>query len=204
MVLKNLKERDVACVKHLFRKEQMFTVPNLLTLVRLFLIPVIIYLYCVKGDYIAAAATVLLSGATDVADGIIARKWNQISDLGKIIDPIADKLTQATMLYCLVTRYALMVPMFVLFVLKEMTMGLCGLMAIKQEHKVNSSQWFGKLNTVTLYVSMMILFLFPRIGDVCGNGLIILCAATTILALEKYLKFYKGVFSAAGKEKAVC
>lgn len=191
-------------MKHLFRKEQIFTVPNLLTLVRLFLIPVIIYLYCVKGDYIAAAVTVLLSGLTDVLDGMIARKWNQVSDLGKIIDPIADKLTQATMLYCLVGQYTFMLPMLLLFVIKEMIMGACGLMAMRYEQKVNSSQWFGKLNTVTLYVSMMILFLFPQIGDVCGNGLIILCAATTILALVKYLKFYKGIFSAAGKEKAVC
>lgn len=191
-------------MKHMFRKNQVFTIPNLLTMIRLLMIPVIIHLYCDDRNYTAAAAMVLLSGLTDVVDGIIARKCNQVSDLGKIIDPIADKLTQVTILYCLVTKYALMLPMLILFVAKELIMAICGLLVIWKEHKVNCAQWFGKLNTVTLYLSMTILILFPQIGTVAANSLILLCAATTILALVKYLRFYKGILGSNRKENAAC
>ncbi len=192
------------CVKRLFKKEQIFTIPNLLTVVRLLMIPVIIDLYCNHRNYPVAAALVLVSGLTDVVDGIIARKLNQISDLGKIIDPIADKLTQLTLLYCLMTKYTLMLPMMILFVVKELTQGIFSLLAFKRENKVNSSQWFGKLNTVTLYLSMAILFFFPDISSAAANLMIVLCAFTTILSLVKYLRFYIGILCDKKGEKASC
>lgn len=188
-------------MKRLFSKDQIFTIPNLLTLIRLLMIPVIVYLYCERQNYHGAAAMVLLSGLTDVVDGIIARKFNQVSDLGKIIDPIADKLTQVTMLYCLVTKYALMLPMLILFVVKELVMVVCGLMAMRREQKVNSAQWFGKLNTVTLYLSVGFLFFFPQTGTLAGNALIVVCACTTVFSLVKYLRFYKGILSDKQGEK---
>ena len=67
----------------LFRREQILTIPNLLSLFRLLLIPAIIWLYCEKEDYLAAAIMTVLSGLTDIADGIIARKFHLVSDLGK-------------------------------------------------------------------------------------------------------------------------
>jgi len=77
----------------LFKRDQILTIPNLLSLVRLLMIPMIIWLYCEKEDYVAAAVMIVLSGLTDIADGIIARKFHLVSDLGKILDPVADKLT---------------------------------------------------------------------------------------------------------------
>ena len=82
----------------LFKKEQLFTIPNLLSLVRLALIPLIVWLYCVKHEYLWAVVVVVLSGVTDIVDGFIARKYHMVSDFGKILDPVADKLTQAALI----------------------------------------------------------------------------------------------------------
>ena len=79
-----------------------------LSVVRLLLIPVIVWLYCGKQEYTAAVVVILLSGITDIADGIIARKYHMVSDFGKILDPIADKLTQAAIILCLTYNYPLM------------------------------------------------------------------------------------------------
>ena len=85
--------------------KQMLTIPNLLSVFRILLIPLIVWLYCGKQDYLLAAWVLLLSGVTDIADGFIARRFRMVSDLGKVLDPIADKLTQTAALVCLLTRF---------------------------------------------------------------------------------------------------
>ena len=92
-------------MNRIFKKDQIFTLPNLLSVIRLMLIPLIVYLYCFKKLYGEAVLFIILSGATDIVDGFIARKFNMISDFGKILDPIADKLTQVTVIFCLATRF---------------------------------------------------------------------------------------------------
>lgn len=174
----------------LFRREQILTIPNLLSLFRLLLIPVIIWLYCEKEDYIAAAIMTVLSGLTDIADGVIARKLNMVSDLGKILDPIADKLTQAALIFCLISKYEWMICLFIFFAVKEITMGISGLIVIKKKDVVNSAQWFGKLSTMVLYAVMILLFLFPDISTVWANTMILLCAAVLLLSMVKYLTFH--------------
>ena len=89
-------------------ENKILTIPNLLSLFRLILIPVIIWLYWFRKDYFPAGVLLIISGLTDLADGYIARHFNAVSNVGKILDPIADKLTQAAMLFCLVTRFPLM------------------------------------------------------------------------------------------------
>ena len=174
----------------LFKKNQILTIPNLLSLIRLLMIPVIIWLYCEKEDYLAAAIMTVLSGLTDIADGIIARKFHLVSDLGKILDPIADKLTQAALIFCLISKFEWMLWLFIFFAVKEITMGISGLIVIKKKDVVNSSQWFGKLATVVLYAVMILLFLFPGISTAWANGLILLCAAVLLLSMVKYLTFH--------------
>ena len=82
----------------ILRKDQIFTIPNLLSIIRLILIPIIVWLYCEKQNYNAAVAVIVVSGATDITDGFIARHFNMVSDFGKILDPVADKLTQAAVI----------------------------------------------------------------------------------------------------------
>lgn len=174
----------------LFKKNQILTIPNLLSLIRVLMIPVIVWLYCDQGDYRGAAGLVVLSGLTDVADGIIARKFHLVSDLGKILDPIADKLTQAALIFCLISKYEWMLWLFVFFAVKEITIGISGLIVIKKKDVVNSAQWFGKLATVVLYTVMILLFLFPDISTTWANGMILLCAAVLLLSMVKYLTFH--------------
>lgn len=103
----------------IFRKDQVLTIPNLLSVIRLALIPLIVWLYIGKQEYSAAVAVILISGATDIIDGFIARKFNMVSDLGKILDPVADKLTQATVILCLTVKYRWMRGLIVLFVVAD-------------------------------------------------------------------------------------
>ena len=174
------------------KKDQILTIPNFLSLVRLVLIPVIVWLYCEKQNYRGAVAVIVLSGLTDIADGIIARKFNMVSDFGKILDPIADKLTQAALIICLATRYKLMIPLIIEFALRELTMLILGYLAIKKKDKVNSSQWFGKLTTVLIYAVTSVLILFPNTPLWSANTMIILCAVTLLASFIMYARFYKG------------
>lgn len=174
----------------MFKREQVLTIPNLLSLLRLLMIPLIIWLYCGQGNGYAAAAGVVLSGLTDVADGFIARKFGMVSDLGKILDPIADKLTQGALIFSLIIRYDWMLWLLILFVVKEVIMGVCGLIVIKKKDVVNSAQWFGKLSTAVLYFVMFLLFVFSGVPESVANGMILLCAAALMLSLVNYLRFY--------------
>ena len=107
------------------------TIPNMLSVFRLILIPFFVYAYCVEQNFWKTAALLALSGISDTADGYIARRFNMVSDLGKIIDPVADKLTQAAMLLCLLTRYPLMLLPLLLLTFKEISTGILILIVIK-------------------------------------------------------------------------
>ena len=100
-------------------KNKIITIPNILSFFRICLIPVLVWLYCFKDDYLLTVIIFILSGITDVVDGFIARRFDMISDFGKAFDPVADKLTQITMLFCLVTRFELLLIPLVILIIKE-------------------------------------------------------------------------------------
>lgn len=174
----------------ILNKKQIFTIPNLLSLFRILLIPVIVWLYSVEKNYYAAIGVILLSGASDILDGWVARKFHMVSDFGKIIDPIADKLTQAALLLCLLSKYQLMWVVIGVFAVREVTMMIMGLVSIQKSDVVNSAQWYGKLNTVVLYSVMMALIVFPNIPVPVANGLLILCCIMIVISLVLYARFY--------------
>lgn len=188
----------------LFRKDQIFTVPNVLSIVRLLMIPIIVWLYCGKREYGIATVVILLSGATDIVDGFIARKFNMVSDLGKILDPIADKVTQIAVIICLTFKYKLMLAIVVLFAVKEMIMGVMGYITLKKKDQVNGAKWYGKLNTVVLYAVMMLLILIPDMSQALVNMLIIICACMMLLSLLLYVRFYRKLFSEKQNERSLC
>ena len=111
-------------------KKEMLSIPNILSYVRILLIPLIVYFYMYKEDYTIAAIIAAISGLTDLADGFIARKFNMITDFGKFIDPVADKLTQCTLLLCLLSRYSIMWFLVIIFFVKEISMALAGLFSV--------------------------------------------------------------------------
>ncbi len=147
------------------------TVPNFLSAFRIILIPVFAALYFAKGvenHFALAAGVIVLSGLTDVADGFIARRFDMCSELGKILDPAADKLTQATVLICLCFRHNDLIFMAILLFVKELIM-LTGALVLKKKgvKKTPSARWWGKLSTVIIYATVFTvvlsdIFTLPR------------------------------------------
>ena len=154
--------------------KQILTIPNLLSVFRILLIPLIVWLYCGKQDYPLAAWALLLSGATDIADGFIARRFHMVSDLGKVLDPIADKLTQTATLGCLLTRFQSIWWLLGVLVIKECCMAFMGLLVIRRTGAVYSAAWHGKLATCVLYA---VIFTHIVWFDLPGGVSTILAAA---------------------------
>ena len=164
-------------------QNKILTIPNLLSLFRLLLIPVIIWLYTVRKDYFPAGALLILSGLTDLADGFIARHFNAVSNVGKILDPIADKLTQAAMLFCLITRFPLMAAPFGVLVLKEIFIGTTGLLMIRKTGKVVGADFHGKVATTLLYAMMILHIFWIGITPAVSATTIVICLVSMLFTL---------------------
>lgn len=167
-------------------QSRILTIPNLLSFFRLCLIPVFMWLYCVEKNYLWTGIILILSGLTDTVDGIIARKFNMISDLGKVLDPIADKLTQTAMLFCLLTRFPLMIAPLALMVVKEFFMGVTGLLVIRKTGEVFGADWHGKVNTWLLYAMMILHVFWYNIPDTVSRVLIGICVVMMLISLVLY------------------
>lgn len=167
-------------------KNKIITIPNILSFVRLCLIPVIIWLYLGKENYLLTGIFVIISGLTDVVDGFIARRFNMISDLGKVLDPIADKATQATVLILLTTSFPLMLLPVGIGVVKELFMTISGYLVIKKRDIVMGAEWHGKLATVWLTVTMALHLVWHNINPVLSLVTIMLSAALILLSLVLY------------------
>ncbi len=165
----------------------IFTVPNLLSLFRLCLIPILVRLYVVDKNYMGTLAVLLLSGATDVVDGFIARHFNMVSDLGKVLDPIADKFTQGVMLICLITRFPLMsVPLAALAV-KELCMGITGILVVRRKKTFIGAKWHGKAATVCLYAAMVLHVVWYGITPTASLISIVLCTLMIVISFVLYM-----------------
>lgn len=177
------------------KKMGAFSPPNILSYIRILLIPVFISVYF-RERYIAAAALVALSGLTDTADGYIARKYNMITEWGKILDPIADKLTQGALILCLLSRYRNMWILVVLFAVKELTMAVVGLLTLLiKKKKLPGAKWFGKVSTVVQFVCMTVLFAFS-LPEKAVDIIILVCACFMLMAFYMYMREYVKMFGA--------
>lgn len=173
--------------------KKIITVPNILSSFRIVLAFVFMWVYSNAQsviDYYIADGIIVVSGITDCLDGKIARKFNQISELGKILDPISDKITQGILVLCLIEKYSLMLPLFILFIIKECYMGIAGMIVLKKCGWNEGAKWYGKINTVVLYVVMIILLLFPSMPVNIVNILIAVCGFTMLFALAMYIHLY--------------
>lgn len=167
-------------------KNQILTIPNLLSLFRLCLIPVIAWFYCVRGNYLLTVLMLLISGISDIADGIIARRFHMISDLGKVLDPVADKLTQVVVMLCLLTRFRWMAVPLGAMVVKEAFMGLSGIAVVRKTGVVFGAQWHGKAATVLLYLMMSLHILWYDIPPMVSDLTIALCTLMVLVSLILY------------------
>lgn len=168
-------------------RKQILTIPNLLSFLRLCMIPLIIWLYCAKKNYALTAAVLVLSGITDTVDGFIARRFNMVTDLGKALDPVADKLTQAAMMFCLLTRFQMMLVPLLLLIFKELCSGIMSLVVIKKTGKVCGAEWHGKLCTWLLYAMMFLHIVWFAIPREWSTVLISICVIMMTVSFGLYM-----------------
>ena len=180
-------------MKHCSKKE-LLSLPNLMGYFRLAMIPVFVWLYLhavTDADYYGAVLAVGISSLTDLFDGMIARKFNMITEFGKFLDPLADKLTHGAILLCLLSRYPLILLLVILFVAKEGYMLVMGALKLRQGKKLNGAMWFGKCCTALLFLVLFILLLFPELPVYLVNGLILLCGGVMAGTLVLYIPVFR-------------
>jgi len=147
-------------------KKDILTVPNLLSLFRLLLIPVYIMIYLnadSNSDYYIAAGILAVSCLTDLIDGKIARHFNMISNVGKILDPLADKATQFALILCLTMKYPVLLILVGLFIVKESFQLIQGFMILRKGQILSGALLSGKISTTVLFVSLIFMVMFPDI-----------------------------------------
>lgn len=180
--------------------EQILTIPNLLSLFRFVLIPIFIFFY-LHQKYTCALIVLLLSTLSDVMDGYIARNTNTVTDLGKVLDPIADKLTQAAIMICLSFEFKWMLVLFIVLAVKEITMMIFGILVLKITGKVNGAKWYGKLCTTITVVIMAIHIVFPYISDSLSMWLCLVNMLMMIHSLIRYIAFDCGEIASYNRNK---
>ena len=183
-------------------------VPNILTILRFLLIPVIVF-YIFTGNYILAFIFFTISGLTDIADGFIARKFNLVSNFGKLMDPLADKLTQIATLASLVFTDIIPIWILLIVLLKEFIM-ICGASFLYGKDVVVYSKWYGKLATVLFYIAIVEYLLLKQfeLTGILENvdlGLFSLALIATIFSLIMYVKdlYQKGFIDKQDLKKEV-
>ncbi len=184
--------KQVSILKSLGRmiRRDWKTIPNMLSYFRLLLIPVFVFLYIDRNNYTLAAAIILVSGLTDIADGFIARHFNMVSDLGKALDPLADKLTQFAIFICLAERYRLIILFICVFAVKELMVAYLGIKVLKCTGTVNSAKWYGKITTLVTEAVALILVFVTDISLIIADVLILISLAFVLFSFVMYVRRY--------------
>lgn len=181
-------------MKFKFEIGDLFKLPNILCYLRILMVPLFLYIYFTAahpGDYYLATFVVMVSGLTDFLDGQIARKCNMITDLGRIIDPVADKLMQFAMLAALTMKIDYMYLLVIYLVVKEVLTSVTGFFVMQILHRrLNGAKWYGKVCTALLYVVMLILVAFPELSTTVQNTMLLVCAAGLTLSFVMYMRLY--------------
>lgn len=174
-------------------RKDLFTIPNLMGYFRIILIPIFMAVYIgadSRADYIVAAVILGISGLTDCFDGKVARHFNMITEWGKVLDPVADKLTQAAVFISLSFRYPTMRYLVILFVVKEMFMGIMGAVMLKKGSMMDGARWYGKLCTAVLYGAMFMLLLVVDLSYFAAGLIISICIIMNVFSFACYIVYY--------------
>lgn len=166
--------------------------PNTLSLFRLLLVPVFAYLFFqdMPGARYWAAGAYAVAFLTDIADGYIARRFHMVTRLGRILDPLADKLMTFTVIICITLAGVIPVWAVVVFFVKEASMLIGGGLMLRRTGDVIPANWLGKSSTGVFFVVCAALVLFPDIPSPWASGLIAAALALTVAAFLNYLRLY--------------
>lgn len=176
-------------------KRELFSIPNLLSFFRLVLIPVYAYIYLNATQtyqYFIAGSIMAVSCLTDMIDGKIARHFNMITTLGKILDPVADKVTQFTLTLCLSLKYPVLLPVLSLFVVKEGFQLIAGLFFWRKGRMLPGALMAGKVCTTVLFISLIALVLFPNMKPAAVNLIALVDSVFLFISFINYILAYFG------------
>lgn len=174
-------------------KKEIFTIPNMLSLFRLVLIPVYVSIYLSAeepSDYFLAAAILAVSCLTDMIDGKIARHFNMISTVGKILDPFADKLTQFSLILCLASAYPVLWYLVGLFFVKEIFQLVAGAVNLKKGKMLKGALITGKVSTTVLFISLIIMVMLPGLSQTAVTLIAIVDGIFLLIAFADYAVAY--------------
>ncbi len=176
-----------------YSKKEIFTIPNFLSAFRILLIPVYAVLYMkaqTAKDYIIAASVFAASALTDMVDGLIARKFNMHSRIGIMLDPFADKLTQGVVIICLTVRNLEILPLLIVFLIKEGFMFVMACRLLHSGKMLDGALFAGKICTTVLFISMAALVVFKDISTEGVYSIVALCSVFMIISLISYAKCF--------------
>ena len=171
---------------------KVITVPNMLTTLRILLVPAFIRAYF-RRPGLVPVLILALSALTDLLDGQIARRFNQVSDLGKLLDPIADKLTQGAMLICLLKRFPHFWIPVALMLVRETFVGITSVLAIKKSGRVEGAEMHGKVATVFLYVLVLSHLIFGDMPAAVSDAMIAVTTAVMAVSFALYARKNLGI-----------
>ena len=174
-------------------KKEIFTIPNLLSLFRLVLIPVYVIIYLnARGnmDYYIAAGILAVSCLTDLIDGKIARHFNMISTVGKILDPLADKATQFTLIVCLTLKYPVLLWLVVLFIIKESFQLVAGGINLRKGKMLKGALLTGKICTTILFLSLIFMVMLPDLSEAVVRSIAVVDFIFMLISFGDYLITY--------------
>ena len=169
-------------------------IPNMISMVRILLTPVFAVLY-VRGALWQAMGVLLLCAVSDVLDGAIARRFNMVTDLGKALDPAADKLIQIAMMLCAATRTKAAWLLIGLHIVRELSLAALGARVLQCTGKVYSARWYGKLCTGALYIVMMLHVIIPDLPAPISLGSLLACAVLMMFSLVMYMIMYMKILN---------
>ena len=171
--------------------KDLFTIPNLLSLFRLTLIPVYMTIY-LEGRCLLAGAILALSCLTDLLDGWVARRFHMVTELGKLLDPLADKATQLSLTVCLSLRHPILQPVLLLLISKEAFQLAAGILFLRQGKILSRGLLMGKICTAVLFLSLTALVLLPGLSPAAVNLLALIDLAVLSLSFLGYVQAYFG------------
>lgn len=165
------------------------TVPNALTLMRIVVVLPFV-MSVMYDDYITAVVILVISGITDFLDGIIARKFNQVTELGKMLDPTADKITLVAVMVCVGIKFPEVYPFMIILIAKELIMLIAGAVLLGMKQRPPAAKWYGKIATIVFYLSIIVIIgakaFFGYENEIMSRVLMYLTAICMFYAVIRY------------------
>lgn len=178
----------------------MLNIPNILTVIRILLIPLCGF-YIYREQFTYAVIVFVLASLTDIVDGYIARKFKLITNLGKFLDPLADKLLSFTTLTLLSFRGRLHFVIPLLIFIKELLIALGGILMYKKRNLVKGARWYGKFAAVLFFVSILLVMF--NVTLLAGKILIVVALIFSYFALIMYLREFAALIFRGSEGKSV-